>query len=275
MVREAGELSYDGYLDLERILSAQRPRSQPESHDEVQFIIVHQVFELWFKLLLHEAEAVIAHLAADRTLEAERLVGRMRSIVRCFLPALEVLETMVPSHFLEFRDLLQPASGFQSCQFRELEYVCGLRDERYLRVFDGRPDLQERLRARLTAPSVWDAFVAHLERLRFRTDGEASQRRAIVSIYRDERHYELRALCEALIAFDEDFALFRQHHVKMAERMIGLKPGTGKKAATYSLGSPGEALGKPGPMGTHGVEYLKFTLDKKFFPVLWAARTEM
>src|SRR5262245_4990818 len=108
MASPIADLTYDGYLQLDRVLSAQKPRSQPESHDELQFIIVHQTFELWFKQMLHEVDAIFRHLAADRTLEATRLIGRLRAIVNCFIPALKVIETMVPSHFMEFRALLRP-----------------------------------------------------------------------------------------------------------------------------------------------------------------------
>jgi len=286
MALPPADLTYEGYLQLDRVLSAQQPLSEPQSHDELQFIVVHQTFELWFKQMLHEVDAIFAHLAADRTLEAARLVGRLRAIVHCFLPALKVIETMVPSHFLEFRDLLKPASGFQSWQFRELEFACGLRDERYVRMFERNPEVQKRLRARLAAPAVWDAVVGHLGRRGLNVTTEADQRAAVVAIYKDETRYELRALCEALIEFDEEFSLYRQHHVKMAERMIGHKAGTGEKVAVYALGPsglPAEARdgsgylssAKAGPMGTHGVEYLQSTLGKRFFPVLWAARTEM
>ncbi|MBI2930520.1 MAG: tryptophan 2,3-dioxygenase [Planctomycetes bacterium] len=267
-MHDESELTYGGYLGLQDLLSLQKPRSAPPCHDELQFIIVHQTFELWFKQMLHEVDAIAAHLATDRVLEAERLFRRLRAIVRCFIPALEVIETMVPSDFLAFRDLLKPASGFQSFQFRELEFACGLRDERYVRIFEKDPGVVDRLRARLRQPALWDIVVTHLKRRGFRIATESEQRAAIVAIYRDERQYELRALCEAMIAFDEDFALYRQHHLKMAERMIGRKAGTGEKVAAY-------ALGQAGPMGTHGVEYLQSTLDKRFFPVLWAARTEM
>ncbi len=262
------DLTYGGYLGLDDLLSLQRTQSQPPSHDELQFIIVHQTFELWFKQMLHEVDAILIHLAEGHTLEAERLFGRLSAIVRCFSPALEVIETMVPSHFLEFRDLLKPASGFQSSQFRELEFACGVRDERYLRMFDREPKVAQRLRARLGTPTLWDVFAAHLTGRGFPAGTEQAQSAAVVAIYRDEKQYELRALCEAMIEFDEEFALYRQRHVKMAERMIGAKAGTGEKIASYSLG-------QAGVMGSHGVEYLRSTLDKRFFPVLWAARTDM
>ena len=262
------DLTYGGYLQLDKVLSAQRPLSNPESHDELQFIIVHQTFELWFKQMIHEVAATFAHLAADRTLEATRLIHRLRTITSCFLPALKVIETMVPSHFLQFRDLLMPASGFQSWQFRELEYACGLRDERYIKMFEGSPAVQKALRERAAKPSLWDAVVGHLGRSGFKVATEAEQRTAVVAVYKDDTKNDLRALCEALIEYDEEFSLYREHHVRMAERMIGRKAGTGEKVAV-------QTLGYAGPMGSHGVEYLRSTLDKRFFPTLWAARTEM
>lgn len=267
-VRPPADLTYGGYLGLDGLLSLQKPLSKPSAHDELQFIVAHQTFELWFRLILHEIDAVFAHLAADRTLEAARLIRRIRAIVRCFFPALDVLETMVPSDFLAFRDLLKPASGFQSWQFREIEVACGLKDERYLRIFESIPAAGRALRARFEAPSLWDAVVAHLGRRGFRVNDEPAQRASVVRVYREAGHPECRALFEALIELDEDFQLYREHHVRMAERMIGHKPGTGVKTVA-------ESLGYAGPMGTQGVGYLRSTLQKKFFPVLWSARTEM
>jgi tryptophan 2,3-dioxygenase len=264
------DLSYDGYLQLDKVLDAQRPVSTPPSHDELQFIIVHQTFELWFKQMIHELDGIVAHLAADRTFEATRLLARVRAITQCFTPALRVIETMAPSHFLQFRDVLKPASGFQSHQFREVEFACGVRDEKYLRLFEARPDVVARLRARLAAPTLWEHVVAHLGRRGLRVATEAEQRAAVVAIYKDESRHELRALCEALIEFDEEFSMYRQQHVRMAERMIGRKAGTGEKVAVAL--APGSGYGN---FAAHGVDYLMGTLDKRFFPILWAARTEM
>ncbi len=258
----SADLTYGGYLGLDALLALQNPRSRPSSHDEMQFIIVHQAFELWFKLMLHEIDALYVLFRKRDVREAERLFRRLNRILEVFIQQLEVIETMVPSDFVAFRDLLRPASGFQSLQFREIEFAGGVRDERYLRLFDSQPRSRRRLLKRLRSPTLWDAFAAMLRTMRFRK-AEAAD---VARLYRTPRHHDLRMLCEAMIEYDEIFGLWREHHVRMAERMIGAKPGTGEKPGAY-------ALGKAGPLGTHGVGYLKSTLGKKFFPVLWDART--
>ncbi len=262
--RPPSELTYASYLKLHELLRLQEPLSRPASHDEMQFIVVHQAFELWFKLMLHEIDTIFRLFEARDVREAERLFHRLNRIVEVFIQQLEVIETMVPSDFVKFRDLLRPASGFQSWQFREIEFASGVRDERYLRLFEGEPGVRERLEARLRAPALWDGFAAMLRASGF----DAADEGAIVLVYTDGRHHDLRMLCEAMIEYDELFQLWREHHVRMAERMIGAKPGTGEKAGSY-------ALGQTGPLGTHGVEYLRSTLGRKFFPLLWDARTRM
>lgn len=264
----AHSLTYGSYLRIPELTSLQRPLSSPEIHDEMQFIIVHQVFELWFKLALHEVEAIFGHLAAGRTIEATRLFKRVESIVRCFLPSLEVIETMVPSDFVKFRDLLMPASGFQSWQFREVEFAAGLREERYLKMFEDNPEAAKRLKGWLKRPTLWQAFVAHLGSRGHAVADEEAQRRAVAKIYADPASNDLMMLAEAMIELDETFQLYREHHLRMAERMIGHKPGTGVADVHY-------AFGRQGPMGTQGVAYLSSTVKKKFFPVLWEARTAM
>jgi tryptophan 2,3-dioxygenase len=241
------DLDYKGYLRI----------------DEMLFIVIHQVFELWFRLMIHEVDQVLALLAADDTRESERLIRRLTAIVRLFIPKLSVLETMIPSDFIKFRDLLKPASGFQSFQFREVEFASGLKEARY----KPDPEATARLTARLEQPTLWDRFVGMLERRGFDVRDDASQIQAIVSIYRGAEH-DLRMLCESMIEYDEMFSLWREHHIRMAQRMIGGKPGTGENLAE-------QAYGKTGVLGTMGVDYLASTLNKRFFPVLWAARTEM
>ena len=262
------ELNYKGYLHLDDLLSLQRPLAKPANHDEMLFITVHQVFELWFRLILHEIDRVQEVLDQDDVVESERLIRRLTSIVRLFIPKLSVLETMIPSDFVQFRDLLKPASGFQSVQFREIEFASGLKDRRYLGMFHDDANAMARLEARLAQPTIWDRFVALLKRKGFDVDGEDSQRKAIIQIYGKNGDVQLRDLCEAMIEYDEMFSLWREHHVRMAQRMIGSKAGTGQGAVE-------SMYGKAGPMGSIGVQYLTQTLTKKFFPILWAARTEM
>ncbi len=262
------DLDYNSYLKLVELLGLQRPLAEPGCHDEMLFIVIHQVFELWFRLMIHEVDRVFELLDQGDTLESERLIRRLTSIVRLFIPKLSVLETMIPSDFIKFRDLLKPASGFQSYQFREVEFASGLKEPRYLGMFKGDPEATARLQKRLDEPSMWDRFMKVLESRGIDVHDERSQIAAVVGIYRRRGDHDLRMLCEALIEYDEMFSLWREHHVRMAQRMIGGKPGTGQKMAE-------QAYGKSGPLGTMGVDYLSSTLSKRFFPVLWAARTEM
>jgi tryptophan 2,3-dioxygenase len=267
-VTASDDLDYKGYLKLDELLRLQQPLADPPCHDETLFIIVHQVFELWFKLVLHEIDKIFEILDQDDVIESERLIRRLTSIVRLFIPKLSVLETMMPSDFIQFRDRLRPASGFQSVQFREIEFACGLKDRKYIPLFKGDPAATARLEKRLAEPSFWDHFVALLGRRGYNIQNDETQRQTIVSVYRRDGDHALRVLCEAMIEYDEMFSLWREHHIRMAQRMIGSKPGTGQQLVETTYG-------KSGPMGTHGVDYLVQTLTKKFFPVLWAARTEM
>src|SRR5260370_19569083 len=260
------DLDYKGYLKLDDLLKLQRPLAEPTCHDETLFIIVHQVFELWFKLVLHEIDKIFEMLDQDDVIESERLIRRLTSIVRLFIPKLSVFETMMPSDFIQFRDRLRPASGFQSVQFREIEFACGLKDRKYLGMFKNDPKAAARLENRLSQPAFWDHFVALLGRHGHIVDSEGLQREAIVTIYKHDSDHALRVLCQAMIEYDEMFSLWRAHHIRMVQRMIGSKAGTGQQLVESTYGTRS-------PMGTIGVEYLAQTLTKKFFPVLWAART--
>jgi len=262
------DLDYKGYLKLDDLLKLQKPLAEPPSHDETLFIIVHQVFELWFKLVLHEIDKIFVMLDEGDVIESERLIRRLTSIVRLFIPKLSVLETMMPSDFIQFRDRLRPASGFQSVQFREIEFACGLKDHRYIGMFKNDPGATARLERRFAEPAFWEHFVAMLGRLGYKVEDEGAQRETVVSIYRRDGDHALRVLCEAMIEYDEMFSLWREHHIRMVQRMIGTKAGTGQHLVE-------SAYGKPSPMGTIGIDYLAQTLRKKFFPVLWDARTEM
>src|SRR5438445_3429730 len=146
------DLDYKGYLKLDELLSLQRPLADPANHDETLFIIVHQVFELWFRLMLHEIDKIQELLDHDDVLESDRLIRRLTSIVRLFIPKLSVLETMIPSDFVQFRDRLRPASGFQSVQFREIEFACGLKDRKYIGIFKNDPVSAARLEERCAEP---------------------------------------------------------------------------------------------------------------------------
>ena len=268
----ASQLTYSDYLRVSELTRLQRPHSAPPHHDELLFIIIHQTYELWFKLLLHELDAVVANLRAaadnpgsrDEVYEAARLLRRCTEVARVLVEQFTILETMLPTHFLAFRGLLRPASGFQSEQFREIEFLCGLKDETLLRLHEPAPEMHAALERRLHEPSLRDVFFAALAALGTlpQVGAEASEAerfqaraQAILVLYRDERgHRDWIDVCERLTEFDELLVSWRLRHIQMVERTIGMRTGTG---------------------GSSGVSYLKGTLDKKFFPELWEARSLM
>jgi tryptophan 2,3-dioxygenase len=257
-------LSYNKYLRVQDLINLQNCLSDPVHHDELLFITVHQAYELWFKQILHEIDAAIVFLTEDRLTAATRSIKRVVQIERLLVDQIHILESMTPISFLAFRDQLNPASGFQSMQFREIEFSSGLKDEHILREFASDKFAFERLRLRARNPSLADAFYEALERRGFKAprDGDdpakqktryAERTQAILEILTHfEDRYEEFELAEALLEHDEYFSLWRSHHIKMVERMVGAKRGTG---------------------GSEGIGYLKTTLDKKFFPELWEART--
>jgi tryptophan 2,3-dioxygenase len=260
-------LTYGEYLKVPELLSLQDLLSDPPHHDETLFIIVHQAYELWFKQVLHEIDNARGHLDADRVVEATRLLRRVAEIQRLLISQVRILETMRPQDFLGFRYHLNPASGFQSVQFREVEFALGMKDPEILGRIVCSPAEMARLRARLAATSLNDAVDALLVRRGFprrpepppaphgRSQPEPWRLQALVRIYEEpERHADLSALCEVLIEIDELLALWRAHHVQMVERMIGSKSGTG---------------------GSEGVAYLQTTLPKRAFPDLWGVRTHL
>jgi tryptophan 2,3-dioxygenase len=251
-------LTYGGYLKVRELISLQQLHSESH-HDETLFIIIHQVYELWFKQLLHEIDTIIEHLNRDEPLSAHRLVRRCIEIERVLVSQIAVLETMTPMDFLMFRDQLMPASGFQSFQFREVEFVCGLKDKRMLNTFEAGSPERARLEKRLSEPALGDALYGLLRRRGFDLPGgddemaRQSRLHELVRLYQQaDRHYDLFLLVESLIEMDEVFSLWRLHHIKMVERMIGSKTGTG---------------------GSEGAAYLKKTVDRQFFPDLWEVRS--
>ena len=249
------KLTYGSYLCVDELLALQRPQSVPAHHDELLFITIHQVYELWFKQMLHEIEAAMRSLAADDLLRSGKHFRRIHTIQRLLEQQVDVLETMTPQEFNAFRQRLDPASGFQSAQFREIEFLCGAQRTGYLRFLEPTSRERERLQHRLTEPSLYDALRALLARRGYATGSASELVATYKSIYDDaERRYDLYLLLEDFIEFDERFLLWRGRHVRMVERMIGMKPGTG---------------------GSLGVNYLEKTLSKKFFPELWAVRTEL
>lgn len=241
---EGRRLSYGTYLKVSELLDLQHGLSQ--EHDELLFIVAHQVYELWFKVVLDELEATRGRIDSDDIFFARHHLKRVNVIERLLIEQIEVLETMSPQDFLAFRSQLAPASGFQSVQFREIEFLSGLKEPKYLARIEGSPEEMSRLQRRLDEPSLADAFHALVERR-----GSPS----LLEIFRDrERYGDLFDLCEAMLDHDEAFAHWRARHVLMVERQIGSKTGTG---------------------GSSGAQYLRSTLGKRFFPELWEVRSQL
>ena len=236
-------LSYDSYLHIPQLLGLQEGLTQ--AHDELLFIVVHQVYELWFKVLIDELESVRASIETEELRAARHALARVKVIEDLLVEQVAVLETMAPQDFLTFRSELAPASGFQSVQFREIEFLSGLKDAGYIKALDREGDARARLQRRLDEPSLHDVFTALIDR-----------RGVTVSdLYRQgDRHGDLLELAEALLDHDEGFRLWRLRHIEMVERQIGDKPGTG---------------------GSTGVRYLQSTLNKRFFPELWEVRSQL
>lgn len=247
------KLTYGGYLKVRELLELQQRLSEPAQHDETLFIIIHQVYELWFKQLLHEVDAIVEYLRNGEVLVAHRMLRRCIEIQRVLVQQLSVLETMTPMDFLAFRDHLMPASGFQSAQFREMEIVSGLRDARALVNYEEGSPERARLERRLRAPSLADELFGLLDR---RGLGSPDRVAAVEKVYRGaHQHYDLFLLCESLIEYDEMFQLWRMRHVQMVERVIG--------------------GGTRGTGGSSGAGYLRSTIDRRFFPELWEVRNRL
>jgi tryptophan 2,3-dioxygenase len=249
------KLTYGSYLKVDELTGLQQPLSRPEHHDELLFIIIHQVYELWFKQLLHELRAVTAALDRDELLQVGKYFRRIHTIQRLLEQQVDVIETMTPNEFNQFRDNLNPASGFQSIQFREAEFLCGVRRMdtlKYIEMSDGQRQRLERI---ASEPSLYDHVKDLLARRGFAVDSSEALIESYRQIYTDTgRYYDLYLLLEDLIEFDERFLLWRGRHVRMVERMIGNRMGTG---------------------GSSGAEYLQRTLVHKFFPELWDVRSHL
>jgi tryptophan 2,3-dioxygenase len=259
---EGALLSYGSYLRLPTLLDQQRPQSggadghgdRPAAHDELLFITIHQIYELWFKVLLYElGDARDRMLAGDDYLPRLRL-QRAHTVERVLLEQIDVLETMTPQDFLAFRALLAPASGFQSVQFREIEFLSGAKDPAYIARLGHASDAERnRLRSRLDEPTLWDGYVALLAKAGFDVRSAESRRSALIEVSRDRAAYgPLWDLAEALIEHDELCSRWRAEHVLMVERQIGTKSGTG---------------------GSTGAPYLRTRVGLKFYPELWEVRS--
>lgn len=248
-------LSYNKYLKVPELIRLQETLSEPASHDELLFIIIHQTYELWFKQVLHELDATIGWIDEGRLFRANHSLRGVVSIERLLATQIHILESMAPIGFLEFRDKLNPASGFQSMQFRELEFVSGVKDEKILRTFEDDEYAYERLKTRFEGRSLADAFWELIERNGLASGSPEARVNATVEILtHPEKYAEIYNMQDLLIEHDELIISWRYNHIQMVERMLGMKRGTG---------------------GSEGVGYLMTTLTKKFFPELWEARTHL
>lgn len=263
MSEQREQMDYQRFAMLPELLSLQQPLSEPPEHDELLFIIVHQVHELWFKAALHEIDHARRLLVASDEARVAATLKRVRSIMKVLVGQLDILETMTPVEFESFRDRLDTASGFQSAQFRELEFAFGMKKASVLKGFPY-PDEHRRLKRRLEEPSLWDAFLRFLVDRGYKVPDSALTRdvtnpvasdpelqKVLVDAYHSDPG--LVNLCERLVDLDEGFQEWRYRHVKMVERTIGNKPGTGDSA---------------------GVAYLATTI-KPAFPDLWEMRTAL
>lgn len=256
MTKEPTQLTYGSYLKVDELLSLQQPQSNPVAPDELLFIVIHQSYELWFRLVITELDKVILLLHNANLMPAFHLLERVCLVFKSLIQQIDVLETMTPVSFNQFRAKLNPASGFQSWQFRELELLAGGSPQDYSRFAALEPEWFEKLQARGNKPNLRTSFIQLLRNKGLLSENHTSEEfeKALLKIYQKPFQDELQTLCEFLIQFDEQIMLWRFRHVQMVERMIGMKHGTG---------------------GSLGVPYLETTLKKKFFPELWAARTQM
>jgi tryptophan 2,3-dioxygenase len=261
-------MSYSSYLDLDELLSTQRPVSTPEHHDELLFIIQHQTTELWLKLVLHELRAASAFLRADQLAPALKSIARVKHIQRTLTEQWSVLATLTPTEYSQFRDSLGNSSGFQSWQYRAVEFALGNKNRRMLSVFESDPQAHALLTEMLNAPSIYDEFLRYLHRAGFAIPAEILNRdvtqawelhpeliRTFRGIYENAtEHWAAYEACEELVDLEDNFQLWRFRHLKTVQRIIGMKPGTG---------------------GSSGAAFLQKALELTFFPELFAVRTEI
>jgi tryptophan 2,3-dioxygenase len=261
-------MSYGGYLDLPTLLAAQKPLSVPEHHDELLFIIQHQTTELWMKLVIHELEAALAYLQADDLPQALKCVARVKHIQRTLTEQWSVLATLTPSEYAQFRGMLGNSSGFQSYQYRAIEFMLGNKNEKMLAVFDSDADAQALLRRALEAPSLYDEFLRFLARQGHAIPESILQRDVtkawvfsdelmpvFIRIYDEhETNWAAYEACEEMVDLEENFQFWRFRHLRTVQRIIGMKMGTG---------------------GSSGAPFLQKALELTFFPELFAVRTEI
>jgi tryptophan 2,3-dioxygenase len=258
-------VTYANYLQLDQLLSLQQPRAEGPEHDELLFIVIHQVYELWFKELLHELDRAAALLRGDEPHRAQHTLKRILTILKVLVAQLDILETMTPLEFLSFRSRLEAASGFQSDQFRQIEFMLGAKRESAIARFGASSRARAALERRYREPTLWDAFLQYLAREGYPVPAPHLTRNVtalitpspeiqdiLVEAYRKDA--KTQGICERLVDLDEGFAEWRYRHVRMVERTIGVKPGTG---------------------GSAGAAYLRTTLGQNLFPDLWEIRSRL
>ncbi len=258
-------VTYDSYLRLDELLSLQQPGKGEMEHDETLFIVIHQVYELWFKEVLHELDHLMALLRANDTPRALHTLKRILTILKVLVAQIDILETMTPLGFLAFRDRLETGSGFQSFQFREIEFALGIKNAAVLERYPAGSDHRRRVEQRLRSATLWDAFLRYLTANGFAVpqalldrdvtkgiDPNLELQQLLVRVYRTNPG--VQSVCERLVDLDEGLMEWRYRHVKMVERTIGTRHGTG---------------------GSAGAAYLTTTLNRPAFPDLWAIRTEL
>ncbi len=264
----SGRMTYGGYLRLDRLLSAQEPLSQPPHHDELLFIVQHQVSELWLKLLIHELSAAIAHLQRDELGPCQKIFARCKVVLRQLTDMWSVLETLTPAEYMEFREILGPSSGFQSLQYRTVEFLLGNKNAAMLKVFAHDAPGQAALRSALESPSLYDEVLRHLARKGHPVPAAHVERDwslphvsdpallpVFERIYEDtQQFWEAYHLCEDLVDLETQFQLWRFRHMRTVMRIIGFRRGTG---------------------GSSGVGFLKQALELTFFPELFEVRTSI
>ncbi len=264
----AGRLTYSDYLRLDTLLSAQKPLSHPEHHDELLFIIQHQTSELWMKLVIHELRAAIRCVQGDNLEPSFKVLARVKHIQAQLFNQWAVLETLTPTEYAQFRSVLGPASGFQSHQYRTIEFLLGNKDANALRVFQHQPALLAPLEKDLRSPSLYDEYLRHLARRGMavppsRVERDWSQPYEacpeVIEVFRriyesPEGHWDAYEMCEKLVDVDQQFSLWRFRHMKTVERIIGFKTGTG---------------------GSSGVPFLRRMIENRLFPELWDVRTHI
>ena len=262
------KMSYGSYLALDTLLSAQKPVSTPEHHDELLFIIQHQTTELWLKLVLHELRAAIEFLRTDQLAPALKAIARVKHIQRTLTEQWSVLATLTPTEYAQFRGFLGNSSGFQSYQYRAVEFALGNKNRRMLSVFDSDPDAHALLSEVLDAPSIYDEFLRYLHRAGHDIPAAVLERDVteawvlhpeLVQVFRRiyenaTEHWAAYEACEELVDLEDNFQLWRFRHLKTVQRIIGMKSGTG---------------------GSSGAAFLQKALELTFFPELFAVRTEV